>query len=85
MARYRRSRVAFLAAGAVGALLVVVELVARNPRLADTSMRRPSSLVSEVLQGTLGVDVTGWPVLVVPVLVVLVLGMFIDAVAGIGR
>ena len=85
MARHGRSRVAFLAAGAVGVLLVVVEVVARNPRLADTSMRRPSSLVTEVLQGTVGVDVTGWPVLVVPVLVVLVLGLVIDAVSGIGR
>lgn len=85
MARYGRSRVAFLAAGAVGALLVVVELAARSPRLVGTPMRTPSSLVTEVLDGTVGVDLVGWPALLVPVAVVLLVGMLIDAISGTGR
>lgn len=85
MARHGRSRVAFLAAGAVGMLLVVVEVVARNQRVAGTEMRRPSALVSEVLDTSLGIDLTGWPALLVPVLAVLLLGLLIDAVSGTGR
>lgn len=76
---------AFLAAGAVGVLLVVVEVVARNQRMAGTEMRRPSALVSEVLDTNLGIDLTGWPALLVPVLAVLLLGLLIDAVSGTGR
>lgn len=85
MARQRRSSVAFLAAGAVGMLLVVVELVARSTRMTGTQMRRPSSLVTEVLRDTVGIEVVGWPALIVPVLAVLLVGLVIDAVSGTGR
>lgn len=85
MARHGRSSVAFLAAGAVGLLLVGVELLARQDGIAGTQMRTPSSLVSEVLASTAGVAVTGWPALVVPVVLVLLLGLVIDTVSGTRR
>lgn len=79
-----QSRVAFLAAGVIGALLVVVELLVRETSVGDR-VRAPSGLVSEVLASTTSVELSGWPALIVPVLIVLLLGLVIDAASGMRR
>lgn len=85
MARHGRSRVAFLAALTVGAVLVAFEALVRYSSLAESSARTPSSLVSEVMASTLDVSIIGWPALVVPVVLVLLLGLLIDGVSGTRR
>ena len=85
MATRRRSSVALLAAVTVGAVLVVFELLVRSTRVGTTGARSPSSLVSEVMRTTLDVQISGWPALLVPILLVLVLGLLIDAMSGTRR
>ena len=85
MARRGRSRVALAAALTVGAVLVAFEALVRYSSLAESSARTPSSLVSEVMASTLDVSIVGWPALVVPVVLVLLLGLVIDAVSGTRR
>lgn len=85
MARHGRSRVAFVAALTVGAVLVAFEALVRYSSLAESSARTPSSLVSEVMASTLDVSIIGWPALVVPVVLVLLLGLLIDGVSGTRR
>ena len=85
MARRGRSRVAFAAAGTVGAVLVLFEALVRSTRVGSTGARTPSSLVSEVVRSTTDVEVAGWPALLVPVALVLLLGLLIDAVSGTRR
>lgn len=85
MARRGRSRVAFAGAATVGLLLVAFELLVRRTSLGTTAARTPSSLVSEVMASTLDVSIVGWPALLVPVVLVLQLGLVIDAVSGTRR
>lgn len=85
MARHGRSRVAFVAALTVGVVLVIFESLVRYTSLAESSARTPSSLVSEVMATTLDVSLVGWAALVVPVVLVLLLGLLIDAVSGTRR
>lgn len=85
MARRGRTNVALAASLTVGAVLVLFELIVRNTSLAESSARTPSSLVSEVLSSTTGITIVGWPALILPILVVLFLGLLIDALSGMGR
>ena len=85
MARAGRTNVAFVAAATVGAVLVLFELIVRNTSLAESSARTPSSLVSELLSTTTGIAIVGWPALILPILLVLLLGLLIDALSGMGR
>lgn len=85
MARRGRTNVALAASLTVGAVLVLFELIVRNTSLAESSARTPSSLVSEVLSTTTGISIVGWPALILPILVVLFLGLLIDALSGMGR
>ena len=85
MARRRRSSVAVAAAGTVGAVLVLFEALVRSTRVGTTGARTPSSLVTEVVRSTTDVEVAGWPALLVPVVLVLLLGWVIDAMSGTRR
>ena len=85
MATRRRSSVALLAAGTVGAVLVVFELLVRSTRVGTAGARTPSSLVSEAMQSAFDVQISGWPALLVPVALVLVLGLLIDTMSGTRR
>ncbi len=85
MARRGRSSVAFAAAITVGAVLVLFEALVRSTELGDTGARSPSSLVTEVVRSTTDIDITGWPALLVPIVLVLLLGLVIDAVSGTRR
>lgn len=85
MARRGRSSVALAAAGTVGAVLVLFEALVRSTRVGTTGARTPSSLVTEVVRSTTDIQVTGWPALLVPIGLVLVLGLLIDAVSGTRR
>lgn len=85
MARRGRTNVALAASLTVGAVLVLFELIVRNTSLAESSARTPSSLVSEVLSSTTGITIVGWPALILPILLVLFLGLLIDALSGMGR
>lgn len=85
MARAGRTNVALAASVTVGAVLVLFELIVRNTSLGDGRARAPSSLVSEVLSSLTGIDIVGWPALLLPVVLVLLLGLVIDAVSGIRR
>ena len=85
MATRRRSSVAVLAALTVGAVLVLFELLVRSSALAETSARTPSSLVSELMATLVDVDISGWPALLIPIVLVLLLGLVIDAVSGTRR
>lgn len=85
MARRGRSGVAMAAAVTVGLVLVLFELIVRHTSIGTNGARTPSSLVSEVLASTASVQVDGWPALVVPVLLVLLLGLLIDALSGTRR
>lgn len=76
---------ALAAAVTVGLVLVLFEFLVRYTAVGDTAARSPSSLVSEVVATLTSVQVSGWPALLVPVLVVLLLGMLIDALAGTRR
>lgn len=82
MARRRRSGVALAAAGTIGVLLVGFELLVRHTRVGASGARTPTSLVSEVLADTTSFVVTGWPALLVPVGLVLLLGLLVDALSG---
>lgn len=82
MATRRRASVAWAAAAVVGGLLVVFELIVRNTSIGSSGARTPSSLVSEVVASTTSVQVSGWPALLVPVVVVLLLGLLIDSVSA---
>lgn len=84
MAR-RRSGVAVAAAVTVGLVLVGFEMLVRNTSMGTSGARLPSSLVSEALYSTTSVQVSGWPALAVPVVLVLLLGLVIDAVSGTRR
>lgn len=85
MARAGRTNVAFAASATVGAVLVLFELIVRTGSLGDGRARTPSSLVSEIMSSTTGIDIAGWPALILPVVAVLVLGLLIDAVSGVRR
>lgn len=85
MATRRRSSVAFLAAATVGAVLAVFELLVRSTAVGNTGARSPSSLVAEVMRSTLDVQISGWPALLIPIVLVLLLGLLIDAVSGTRR
>lgn len=82
MAGRHRSGVALAAAATVGALLVGFELLVRHSRLGSTGARTPSSLVAEVTADLTSFTVAGWPALLVPVGLVLLLGLVIDALSG---
>ena len=83
MATHRRPSVALAASLTVGALLVVLELLTRSSWLSDA--RTPSSLVSEVVGSLVDVEIGGWAALLVPVVLVLLLGLLIDAMSGTRR
>ena len=85
MARRGRSRVAAAAAVTVGVLLVAFEALVRSTRVGTSGARTPSSLVSEVMRSTADVEISGWPALLVPIGLVLVLGLLIDALSGTRR
>lgn len=80
--RRGRSGIAVAAAVVVGGLLVVFEVLVRETRVGGTGARTPSSLVTEALDRTTGIEVVGWPALLVPVALVFLLGLVLDRLSG---
>ena len=76
---------AFAAAVTVGAVLCLFEALVRSPRVDWTGARTPSSVISELVRSSTDIQVDGWPALLVPVVLVLLLGLLIDAVSGTRR
>ena len=85
MARRSSSSVAVAAALTVGMVLVGFELLVRSTSLGVTGARLPSALVSDALRTATSLHVSGWPALAVPVVLVLLLGLVIDALSGTRR